>query len=169
MNRAAAQKGFTLLEMLTVVTLLGIFAAIAVPSFTSLVNQTRTSSVADNVFGLIMHARSEAVLRRSTVSVCLSELQLVSVLGSCAAPSAQLRKISISPAQVAVQASQANISYFADGTTNGDVTSRVSYLVCHGLDTAYGYKIDIQRNGVTRRYAKGKADETGNALTTCQP
>lgn len=169
MDRAAAQKGFTLLEMLTVVTLLGIFAAIAVPSFTSLINQTRTSSVADNVFGLIMHARSEAVLRRTTVSLCLSEAELVSVLGSCDSPITQLRKISITPVQVAVQASQANLSYYADGTTNGDVTSRVSYFVCHDADTAYGYKIDIQRNGVTRRYGKGKADETGSALATCKP
>lgn len=169
MDRATAQKGFTLLEMLTVVTLLGIFAAIAVPSFTSLINQTRTSSVADNAFGLIMHARSEAVLRRTTVSLCLSEVQLISVLGSCDAPTVQLRKISISPTQVAVQASQANLSYFADGTTNSDVTSRVSYLICHDQDVAYGYKIDIQRNGVTRRYARGKADETGNALATCKP
>jgi len=169
MHRAHAQKGFTLLEMLTVVTLLGIFAAIAVPSFTSLINQTRTSSVADNVFGLIMHARSEAVLRRTTVSLCLSETQLISVLGSCDAPSAQVRTMSISPTQVAVRASQANLSYFADGTTNGDVASRVSFFVCHDLEVAYGYKVDIQRNGVTRRYAKGKADETGNALAACKP
>ncbi len=169
MERAAAQKGFTLLEMLTVVTLLGIFAAIAVPSFTALINQTRTSSAADNVFALIMHARSEAVLRRTTVLLCLSDVQLVSVLGSCTTPAATLRQVAINPAQVAVQASQANMSYFADGTTSANANTRISYLVCHGQDQASGYKIDIQRNGVTRRYAKGKADEAGSALTTCTP
>ncbi|WP_338545144.1 GspH/FimT family pseudopilin [Pseudomonas benzopyrenica] len=170
MDRATASQGFTLLEMLTVVTLLGIFASIAVPSFTSLVNQTRTRSAADALFGLLLQARSEAVLRRTTVTICTSDTLWRSVLGDCDSSDAtSLRQVTLPPSQVTAQPSRTNLSYSAEGTALMGTDARVTVVLCHGGDATKGYKVDIQRNGVTRQYPMGKADAAGTALTSCRP
>ena len=45
MNKGMAQKGFTLIELVVVITILGILAAFAIPRFASLEGQARTAAV----------------------------------------------------------------------------------------------------------------------------
>jgi MSHA pilin protein MshA len=45
MNSKATQRGFTLIELVVVITILGILAAFAVPRFASLEGQARTAAV----------------------------------------------------------------------------------------------------------------------------
>ena len=45
MNIKQAQKGFTLIELVVVITILGILAAFAIPRFASLEGQARTAAV----------------------------------------------------------------------------------------------------------------------------
>jgi general secretion pathway protein G len=48
-NRKSMAKGFTLVEILIVVVILGILAAIVVPQFTNAANEARTGNVATQV------------------------------------------------------------------------------------------------------------------------
>lgn len=68
-------KGFTLIELMVTIAVLGIIATIAAPSFNSLIrNQNLTKSTRD-LYGLIMEARAQAVLVRQDVKLEIVEDQ----------------------------------------------------------------------------------------------
>jgi prepilin-type N-terminal cleavage/methylation domain-containing protein len=65
-------RGFTLLELLVAIVIMGILAAIAIPSFRTTIQKHRLRSATDNLQAAIDYARSEAVLRATYVSLCAS-------------------------------------------------------------------------------------------------
>ncbi|WP_417788109.1 GspH/FimT family pseudopilin [Stutzerimonas xanthomarina] len=68
-------RGFTLIELMVTIAVLAIMIAIAVPSFTSLIHNNRTTSLHHEILGAIQLARSEAVKRRKDVVICRTENQ----------------------------------------------------------------------------------------------
>jgi type IV fimbrial biogenesis protein FimU len=67
-----AQGAFTLIEMLIVVVLLAIFAAIAIPSFSRLTHSNQALGAANELYGVLQYARSEALSRGRGVTVSVS-------------------------------------------------------------------------------------------------
>ncbi|QDF98332.1 hypothetical protein CJ010_18200 [Azoarcus sp. DD4] len=64
--------GFTLVEMMVVLAVLGILFGIAVPASQSFLTSTRLTTAANDVLLGLTLARSEAVRRNTTVFFCLS-------------------------------------------------------------------------------------------------
>lgn len=69
-RRAGEPAGFTIIEVLIVVTILGILASIAVPAFTDMVRNSRRSQTVEALTSSLMLARSEAMKRGQPVVVC---------------------------------------------------------------------------------------------------
>ncbi len=69
MRIVTPQHGFTLTEMAVTVAVLAILAAIAVPSFQSTIDKRRLIGAAEQLYGDLQYARSEAIKGNRTLGV----------------------------------------------------------------------------------------------------
>lgn len=65
-------RGYTLIEAMVVVALLGLLLAVATPSFVSLMQRNRAAGEINTLIGDLQFARSEAIKRGLPVSLCTS-------------------------------------------------------------------------------------------------
>lgn len=65
--------GFTLVELMITVTIVGIIAAFGIPSFQEMLYQNRATSLANELAASLNLARSEAIKRGKTVTMCKSD------------------------------------------------------------------------------------------------
>ena len=63
------QAGFTITELMIVVGIVGIIAAIAAPNMGEMIRRQRVKTAAFDVFAGLSHARSEAIKRNISVNV----------------------------------------------------------------------------------------------------
>jgi type IV fimbrial biogenesis protein FimT len=64
-----AQAGFTITELMIVVAIVGVIAAIAAPNMGEMIRRQRVKTAAFDVYAGLTHARSEAIKRNVTVNV----------------------------------------------------------------------------------------------------
>jgi prepilin-type N-terminal cleavage/methylation domain-containing protein len=69
------QKGITLVELLVVALIVAIIAAIAIPSWLSFLHQYRTRSARDNVYQIMLNAKSRGRQTKETHEACFREHQ----------------------------------------------------------------------------------------------
>ncbi|MFT5781725.1 MAG: type IV fimbrial biogenesis protein FimU [Pseudomonas sp.] len=165
MSRAKQSQGFTLIELMITVVILGIFAAIAVPSFTSFINNNKLQSVTNELSGLLQYARSTAAQNNSSYSVCLNSGTWTVKKGSDCLSTTDLRSFEAPTSiNIAVSSSALPMTFNSNGTTS----NTPAIIVCHDTDTANGYKITVKNSGQIRAWNKGN-NENGATLSSCTP
>lgn len=69
----ASSKGFTLVELLIAIVIIGILAAVGVPSFQALMDKKRLQGAADNVLADLRYVQSESVKQNRDITVTFTE------------------------------------------------------------------------------------------------
>ncbi|WP_418643337.1 GspH/FimT family pseudopilin [Stutzerimonas kunmingensis] len=151
MSRRSDMHGFTLIELMIIVALLGIFATIAVPSFTQFINNNRTQSVNNEVLALLQYARSTAVSQRTTISVCPDD-DVWSVKENGCNSTDTLRGMEV-VGGASINASLEEIDFRHNGSSGTPVT----ILTCRQGDFVNGYTIKVASAGSIRTYPRGKS------------
>ena len=67
--RAGLQHGFTIVEILLVIVIMGVLLTIAAPSFVSFTANQKVNTASFELYAAMMFARSEAIKRRQDVTV----------------------------------------------------------------------------------------------------
>jgi len=155
-----SQCAFTLIELLITVTILGIFAAIAVPSFTQFINNSRTQSLNNEMLSLLQYARSTAVEQRLLIKVCKEDDGWTVRKATC---EEDIQRSLESPPNVDINANQTEISFRYNGTA-----SAATLHTCRGNEFTNGYTIEVRSSGSVRSWGRGKTG-TGedDVMTTC--
>ncbi|MBT2332608.1 GspH/FimT family pseudopilin [Variovorax paradoxus] len=68
-HRGGTPCGFTLVEMMVAIALMGILLAFALPNFNSLIEKYRVERMASALMASVSHARAEAARRAETVII----------------------------------------------------------------------------------------------------
>lgn len=159
MKLARMSVGFTLIELMITITLLGVFAALAVPSFATLINNNRTQAASNEVYALLQYARSIAAQERTNYSACLNDGEWT-VKKTCSSTVA-MRTLG-KTASVDIKASTSEIVFHG----NGAATAATIYA-CHDADPTSGFTIIVQNSGSTRIFPRGQ--DATSSMSTCQP
>ncbi len=63
-------SGFTLIEMITVLTIIILVLAIAIPVWNALMGGTNVAAAQNQISALLANARADAIYNRQTIGVC---------------------------------------------------------------------------------------------------
>lgn len=154
------QRGFTMIELLVTVTILAIFAAIAVPNFTQFINNSRTQSLNNEMLALLQYARSSAVQQRLPVKVCREDSGWTVRESTC--DEDVQRRLDL-PANVGISSNQEELTF----RYNGTATAATLYT-CRDNEFTDGFTIAVKSSGSVRSWGRGRTG-TGDddLMTTC--
>jgi len=130
------QHGFTLMELMMTITVLGVLTALAVPSFTTMTNKNRLASESNELLSGIQCARMEAIRTNSKVTFCGAANSSVAadadcgtgvqpywvVIGNAAGGGQQQLRVFEVKEPLQVSTALTSISFSADGLARDSAT-----------------------------------------------
>jgi len=162
LSRAA---GFTLVELMLALTVLGILASLALPSLSDLVKGQRVKTASSDVYASLIYARSEAIKRAADVTVVPNAPSGDWATGWQVRDAAgNVLKVQDAIAGIMVSPAAATITFRRDGRIAGTATVEfiLSSSPANAKVTARCVQISLSGRPNIR------SDSNGNAADGCQ-
>ncbi|GAB2894302.1 GspH/FimT family pseudopilin [Microbulbifer echini] len=163
MNKLGRTNGFTLIELMVVITVLGIVTALAVPSFSTLIENNRMSTMTNDLNSTLQFARSEAVRRKGDVRVSAVDGDIGKGLrvwiddgsGDFGDDDIELRVLSVNlgglDLSVTVDdASKSNIDFSFNARGERSLDGTLVLGLCDSRQGDYGRKLELLASGALR-------------------
>ena len=128
-------RGFSLAELLTVTSIIGIVAAVAMPSFLAMQPSMRLNGASRQVFGKLMWARAQAVEENITYSVTFPNNHAMTIIRDANANGAAdvgetTENVDIQTdypdCTLSVTSGDTTPNFLGRGTTNGDTVITIA-------------------------------------------
>lgn len=135
-GRSGSPRGFTVIELMVVVAIMAVLAGIGGPSMLNMVRTSKVRGAASDLYGDMLMARSEAIKRRTTITLAATS-SAWSNGWTVKAGSTTLSTRSALPSDMAVQINVPAASTPTSITygSNGRVTSTVPTIIFYSADT----------------------------------
>jgi len=115
--------GFSLIELMTVLVIIGVIATVGIPAFQDTIQSGRITQATNNMLGFLQLARSEAVTRRAPITVCASSDQANCTANTTWAQGAVMlqgatliKAMSAAGTNVTINGAGNTLTYRSDGT-----------------------------------------------------
>jgi type IV fimbrial biogenesis protein FimT len=147
-----AYTGFTLIELMIVLVIAGILLAMATPSFSNVIRNNRLTAESNNLVTSFNVARSEAIKRRGTITVCPSSDQATCTGGGWEdgwivledSTNEVLQVFAPMKGEPTVVSSAGSVQYTAEGFLSGGVAVTIGICMTGGDQ---GRQINITATG----------------------
>lgn len=148
MTHVKISKGFTLVEMMVVIAILGILLTVVIPSFKSMIHNQRVKSASFELFTSLTLARSEAIKRNRDVTITPTTTGSWESGWSIAEGSTILRN-QAAISGVAVSGAPASVTYKRTGRIS-NTTSPAFQLDVSPADSTQIRCVKIELSGLPR-------------------
>jgi len=155
--------GFTLVELMVTLSLAAIVISVAIPSFNTMIQNNRLISQTNQLVASLNHARSEAIGRGNTVTICSSSDQItcggawdtgwitfVDINANGAFDNATDTLLKVNQGTEGNNtlngtANTGSISYLSTGFTN--LAANASFSLCDTRGSSYGHQVSLSTVG----------------------
>ena len=123
-KQASCQQGFTLIEAMIVIAIVAVLLSIAVPSFNDFFQKNRLKRAAEEVYGMVVKAKGETVIRdvNLTVSTTTGDAWCVGYAVTSVAPDCCSAGVCAVPVGENPPGTPTAVSQQIDGSTFAGVT-----------------------------------------------
>ncbi len=164
-NARKNSQGFTLIEILTVLLIIGILAAIAAPSYLAMLNKNKVNNALSELRGALQEAQREAIRKSKSCSVTLNTTNN-RVTGSCLVTGERVLD------GISMRASNSSFKFSYKGVTlnssNTELSDPIVVVVSHSSNPNFQKCLVMSAPlGLIRADSYSSSDTSGTVEAKC--